>query len=253
MPHRTPLLRMARDGSPGSAARWARPVGPRALALLVLAASALALAGCSTGTQAATEAPPAATTPPVTATPARPTAPAPAVAPSTPGPTIAPTIAPPSPSASSAPVAFSSPFYRYRLTFPAGWNAGPARTAWDGTARIDSNGPLVDRASGPGAKLFFVYGAAPTDLDLAEWSARGQSDVNAWHGCPAVAESETDVTIGGSPGRLHAFHCNNLYVMKAFVVRDGFGWAFNQLAPPGNEAADTAALAEMLAGVDWTD
>ncbi len=250
MPHRTPLLRMARDGSPGSAARWARPVGPRALALLVLAASALALAGCSTGTQAATEAPPAATTPPVTATPARPTAPAPAVAPSTPGPTIAPTIAP---SASSAPVAFSSPFYRYRLTFPAGWNAGPARTAWDGTARIDSNGPLVDRASGPGAKLFFVYGAAPTDLDLAEWSARGQSDVNAWHGCPAVAESETDVTIGGSPGRLHAFHCNNLYVMKAFVVRDGFGWAFNQLAPPGNEAADTAALAEMLAGVDWTD
>jgi hypothetical protein len=107
----------------------------------------------------------------------------------------------------------------------------------------------VDRAIGPGSKLFFVY-AAPTDLDLAAYAAKGQADVNAWHSCPATAESETDVTIGGEPGRLHAFHCQGLYVMKAFTVRGGFGWVFNQIGPPKQEAADTAGFTEMLAGVD---
>jgi hypothetical protein len=152
----------------------------------------------------------------------------------------------------ASPAVLVSPFYAYSLALPAGWRPGPARQAWDGTARIDSDGLFVDRAYGPGSKLFFVY-AAPTDLDLAAYAAQGQKDVNAWHGCPARAGSETNVTIGGSPGRLHAFHCSGLSVMKAFVVRDGFGWAFNQLAPPGNEASDTAAFEAMLTDVEWTD
>ncbi len=122
-----------------------------------------------------------------------------------------------------------------------------AAQAWDGSARIDSNGPYVDRATGPGSKLFFVY-SAPTDMDLGGYAAQGQKDVNAWHGCPATAESETDVTIGGVAGRLHGFHCQGLYVMKAFAVRDGSGWAFNQIGPPGDEAADTAAFGAIAGG-----
>lgn len=160
------------------------------------------------------------------------------------------------PAASSSPSAtvavLDSPFYGYTLPLPAGWSPqGPAQ-AWNGVSRIDSNGPYVDRATGPGSKLFFVYGA-PSRLDLAAYAADGQLDVWAWHGCPATAESETDVTIGGAPGRLHAFHCQGLYVMKAFVVRDGFGWAFNQLAPPGKEATDTATFVDMLADVDLAE
>lgn len=246
----------ARGSAPTTVPQPGRPAARRARPAILLAFAVLLVAGCSTGSSGAAgassapaEGPTAPGSAPTPVTPAPATvAPAASEAPSA-APADASSAAPSSP---AGPATITSPFYAYSLTFPAsGWSPQPAPTRWDGEARIDSNGPLVDRATGPGSKLFFVYGA-PTDLDLAAWSAKGQVDVNRWHGCPATAESETDITIGGTPGRLHAFHCNRLHVMKAFAVRDGFGWAFNQLSPPGQEPADAAALSAMLAEVEFT-
>jgi hypothetical protein len=239
------------------------PAARRARPAILLALAVLLVAGCGTGGSGAAGASPAPTQGPTAPSDTLLPTPAPATgAPESQAPVA--TVAAPSasaaaggassaaPSSPAAPATITSPFYAYSLTFPAsGWSPQPARTRWDGMAQIDSNGPFVDRATGPGSNLFFVYGA-PTDLDLAAWSAKGQMDVNRWHGCPATAESEADITIGGTPGRLHAFHCNSLYVMKAFAVRDGFGWAFNQLSPPGLEPDDTAALTAMLAKVEFT-
>lgn len=237
-----------------------RPAARRARPAVLLAIAVLLAAGCSSagqGTAGASSAPSGGSTAPAATSVPATTAPPPAtVAPAST--TAVPTTVP-SASASVAPVASASvpppspavlvsPFYAFSLGLPVGWRPQGAIQAWDGTSRVNSDGPYVDRALGPGSKLFFVYGA-PTDLDLAAWSAQGQKDVNAWHGCPATAESETDVTIGGLPGRLHAFHCQGLYVMKAFAVKDGFGWAFNQIGPPTQEAADTGAFEAMLADV----
>ena len=224
------------------------PAARRARPAILLALAVLLAAGCSAAGQGAAGTPSAPTGGPTS----------PADGSVDPARTTAPTVVPPtvtatpeaSLSASSGPATLASPFYRYSLTLPPGWTPQVAAMAWDGSARIDSDGPYVDRATGPGSKLFFVYGA-PTDSTLAAYATQGQEDVNAWHGCPATAESETDVTIGGAAGRLHGFHCQGLYVMKAFAVRDGSGWAFNQIGPPGDEAADTAAFSAMLADVDW--
>jgi hypothetical protein len=254
----------ARVSAPTTVRHPGHPAARRARPAILLAFAVLLVSGCSAGgsgaagasTAAGGSATPAGTPTPTPAPVA--TAPenqVPVATVADPNPSAAaasPAVASTAPSAQATPATFTSPFYAYSLTFPAaGWSPQPAQTQWDGKARVDSNGPFVDRATGPGSKLFFVYGA-PTDLDLAAWSAKGQGDVNAWHGCPRTAESETDVTIGGSPGRLHAFHCQGLYVLKAFTVRDGFGWAFNQIGPPKSEAADTTRLTGLLAGVEWT-
>ena len=245
-----------RGSAPTTVRRPGHPAARRARPAILLAFVVLLAAGCGTGgsgaagaSSAPTEGPTAPTSAPTPVMPA-PTTVTPAASEAPSG--AAGDASSAAPSSPAGPATITSPFYAYSLTFPAlGWSPQPAPTRWDGKARIDSNGPLVDRATGPGSKLFFVYGA-PTDLDLAAWSAKGQADVNRWHGCPATAESEADITIGGTPARLHAFHCNSLYVIKAFAVRDGFGWAFNQLSPPGQEPADTAALSAMLAEVEFT-
>jgi hypothetical protein len=249
---------MTADPSRRLATSAAPPASPSAPAVLLalailLGVAALLVVGCTAGGSGAPGAPWA--TGAASASPAGSsvavTSAVPTVDPATPAPSLAPTpTGPVSPLPSIGGAAtIGSSFYGYSLVLPAGWSPRPAAQAWDGSARIDSNGPYVDRATGPGSKLFFAY-AAPTDLDLTAYATQGQKDVNAWHACPATAESETDVTIGGEPGRLHAFHCQGLYVMKAFTVRDGFGWVFNQIGPPKIEAADTAAFAELLAGVD---
>jgi hypothetical protein len=247
-----PPRRLATASVPGEA-RSAPPAVRSARPAVLLALAVLLLAGCTSGGSGAPTDPSATGTASLapTESSAAVSSVAPTIVPATPAPTVASTAAgssSPHPSVGGA-ATIGSSFYGYSLVLPAGWSPQPAAQAWDGSARIDSNGPYVDRATGPGSALFFVY-AAPTELDLVAYAAQGQADVNAWHSCPATAESETDVTIGGEPGRLHSFHCQGLHVMKAFVVKDGFGWSFNELLPPGQEAADAAAFADLLAGVD---
>lgn len=238
---------------PITSRRHDAPAARRAWPALLLAVLVLLAAGCSAGGQAAAEG----SSSPVPATSG-------AATPAIPSPSSTPAASSIGGSASSAPVptpstaptlvaptgSFASPYYGYGLVLSTGWTWRPALEAWDGSARVDSDGPYVDRALGPGSKLFFVYGA-PTYLDPAGWSAKGQADVSAWHGCPATPETSVDVTIGAAPGRLHGFHCQGLWVMKAFVVRNGFGSVFNQIGPPGAEEADMEAFTALLSEVAW--
>jgi hypothetical protein len=146
----------------------------------------------------------------------------------------------------------TSPFYGYRLALPsADWFPAGAKQLWDGVAQIDSNGSYVDQAYGPGSALLFVYGA-PVTSSLDAWAKKGQQQTADWHGCPATPETTRDIVVGGEPARLNGFHCQGLWAQKAFVVRHGFGWAFNELSAPGQEAADSAALADLLMRVEWT-
>lgn len=159
------------------------------------------------------------------------------------------------PEPEATPVVFDSAAYGYRAMFPADAISGtptPAAQPWDGEALIDSGGPYTDQFARPGSRLAFVYGA-PTTLDLAAYAEDGQRRKNEWHDCPATPERSVPTTFGGTPALLYSFTCGGLRVFSLYVVHDGMGVVFNQLTPPGNEAADEADFAGSLAGWGWLD
>ncbi|HYN47561.1 MAG TPA: hypothetical protein VER83_01770, partial [Candidatus Nanopelagicales bacterium] len=135
-----------------------------------------------------------------------------------------------------------------------------ATQPWDGTSRIDSNGPYTDQVVVPGSILFFVYGA-PTDLDLDAYAARTQSQVAEWHECPAnpgagpgsepAGYLATNLTLDGTPGRLHRMTCLGSFVQKLMVVRDGRGLVVNMLAPPGKVDEASRLFEELVAEMTW--
>ena len=215
-----------------------------------LAAVALALATATAACGGASAEPTGAL---VEATP-QPSGIAPAASAEAPAVTVAPTPGP-TPTAEATPVEFDSAAYGYRAVFPAGEISGsptPAAQPWDGEAVINSDGPYGDRFARPGSRLLFVYGA-PTALDLAAYAEDGQRKKNDWHGCPATPERSVETTFGGTPALLYSFECGGLRVFSLYVVHDGMGVVFNQLTPPGSEAADEADFAELLAGWSWLD
>ena len=155
----------------------------------------------------------------------------------------------------ATPVEFDSSAYGYRAAFPADAITGTPTAAaqpWDGDALIDSDGPHTDRCARPGSRLVFVYGD-PTTLGLAAYAEDGQGQKNEWHDFPATPERSVPTTFGGTPAYLDSFMCGGLRVFSLYVVLDGMGVVFNQLTPPGNEAADEADFAELLAGWGWLD
>ena len=181
------------------------------------------------------------------ATPASvPATPAPATpAPVTPEPTPKPT-----PEPTPEPYERASDAYDSRVTLPGASLVRQALRAWDGEARIDSDGPFVDRVSLPGSILFFVYGA-PTDLDLAAYAAKSQAQVAEWHDCPTRPASVTDLPLDGTAGKLHQMTCLGVFVQKLMVVRDGQGLTVNMLAPP-NVVDDASQLFEdLVATMTW--
>ncbi len=182
-----------------------------------------------------------------TASPAAPSSSPAAVASPPPSASAAPAQ---TPTPSPTPALFTSAAYDYRSAYPGTWVASQAQEPWDGTARIDSNGPYTDQVMIPGSILFFVYGA-PTTLTAEEYAAQGQAQVAAWHGCPAKADSVAEVAVDGAPGRLHAFLCSGLLVQKLMVVRDGEGLVLNMLAPPDGETDPRALFREIVAGITW--
>lgn len=214
-------------------------VGVLLAVLALFASSALLLGGCSSTSDGST-APPGASPP---ATP-------------TPGPTSAPTApSEPSPTPAPTPTVFDSVAYGYRATFPGGLLAVPpseAQQRWDGEAVVNSDGPYTDRFYLPGNRLLFVYGAS-TDLDLGDYAAEGQRLKHEWHDCPETPEEAVETTFGGQPAVLHSFPCGGLRVFSVFAVRDGYGLVVNQLTPPVDVAADTAAFLELLAGWIWLE
>ena len=218
------------------------PASPARRGLIAVLALAAALAACG---GAATRAPATPATPAAVASPT----------PAAPTPT-----ATPSPTPSASPVAFRSTAYGYATSYPGGWLVDQAKQAWDGEARIDSNGPYVDSMILPGSILFFVYGA-PTDLDLAAYADRVQAQVADWHACPAVPGTgpgsepasylATDLALDGTPGRLHRMICLGSFVQKLMVVRDGKGIVLNMLAPPGSQAEAVQLFRDLVAGITW--
>jgi hypothetical protein len=177
----------------------------------------------------------------------------------TPVPTAEPTVKP-TPKPSPTPVAFVSTAYGYVLDVLPTWLADQAKQAWDGEARIDSNGSYVDSMILPGSILFFVYGA-PTDLDLDAYAAKTQAQVAEWHACPAdpgggpgsepAGYLATDLDLDGTPGRLHRMTCLGSFVQKLMVVRDGRGLVVNMLAPPGSQAEAEQLFRDLVAGISW--
>lgn len=205
------------------------PAGP-GVALAV--AVAVLVAGCGGAAATATPAP----------TPAPTAAPAPTASPA---PTTATTASP-----TATPAAFTSAAYGYRAVFPGAWRPKQASKPWDGTSRIDSDGPYTDQVPIPGSILFFVYGA-PTDLDLDAYAAKTQADMVAWHACPEVPAGTADLALDGTPGRLHEMACLGLFVQKLMVVRDGKGLVVNMLAPPGSADEARQLLRDLVATMIW--
>ncbi len=156
----------------------------------------------------------------------------------------------PTPTSSPTPVAFVSKAYGYALDVSPTWLADQAKQAWDGEARIDSNGPYVDSMILPGSIQFFAYGA-PTDLDLDAYAAKTQEQMVAWHECPVTPDSATDLALDGTPGRLHQMTCLGSFVQKLMVVRDGEGLVVNMLAPPGSRAEAEQLFRDLVAKIDW--
>lgn len=211
---------------------------------LALGALAVVLSSCG-GTATA----PATTTGPVTT--AANTAPSVAPTPVTPAPTATPAstgqlvvVTPP-----PAPSVFKSPLYGYTIDLPAAaevTDVRPATARWDGTATINSDGPLVDRFSRTGSRLAIIL-AAPTDLDLDAYQAAVHAKAVTEHGCPEEVARERDFAISGTPAKVVAFVCGGLQVYEATMVRDGMGLIAKQLTPPpGSPALETASLDDFM-------
>lgn len=219
--------------------RWRTTLAARSAAGLVLAAAVAACGGAASAPVASAPTGPGATTGPV------PTASA--------GPTDAASSTPtgtPAASPSPSPAPFGSAAYGYTIELPGTAVAEPALRAWDGTSRIDSDGPFVDRVRLPGSVLFFVYGA-PTALTLDEYAAETQRQMAEWHACPATPDSTADLALDGTPGRVHRMTCLGLFVQKLMVVRDGRGLVVNMIAPPDRVDEATRTFEELVAGMAW--
>jgi hypothetical protein len=225
-------------------ARSRSTLGRNLVVTVMLGSLAGALAACS-GTAAAP------VTTPVPVTTAANAAPRVTPAPTTPAPTATPErtsqivmVTPP-----PAPSVFKSPLYGYTIDLPAGaevTDVRPATDRWDGTATINSDGPLVDRFSRTGSRLAIIL-AAPTNLDLDAYQAAVHAKAVTEHGCPEEVARERDFAINGTPAKVVAFVCGGLQVYEATIVRDGMGLIAKQLTPPpGSPALETASLDDFI-------
>jgi hypothetical protein len=120
------------------------------------------------------------------------------------------------------PEAFVSPFYHYSLVLPAEADAfawHPAKSAWDGVARMDSESEDIDRVVTAGGTLF-AFGQ-PTHADLKAYRTQIIAALTRWHPCTGVTERAT--TIAGEPARLIACTSEPFLVTRLVVVHRGFG------------------------------
>jgi hypothetical protein len=136
--------------------------------------------------------------------------------------TILPATPSPTPSPTPVPEAFVSPFYHYSLLLPAeaeafAWH--PAKYAWDGAARMDSESEAIDRVVTAGGTLF-AFGQ-PTHADLKAYRAQIIAALTGWHPCSGVTERATK--IAGEPARLIACTSDPFLVTRLVLVHHGFG------------------------------
>jgi hypothetical protein len=161
------------------------------------------------------------------------------------GTTIVPATpeATPVPDATTVPEAFVSPFYHYSLLLPADADAftwHPAKSAWDGVARMDSESEAIDRVVTAGGTLF-AFGQ-PTHADLKTYSAEVIATLTRFHPCSGVTERAT--TIAGEPGRLIACTSEPFLVTRLVLVHLGFGLVFTLDYEAGTPVERQMALLE---------
>ncbi len=152
------------------------------------------------------------------------------------------------PGSSPTPTVYTSSRYRYSITLPAGWFAGPALQTWDGKGAPTIIDNTVD-TFGSSA----LAAAAPTKSSLSEWVATNIAAVVQDHSdtCPTSPDSVTPVTIGGQPGTLVAWNCGIL-INNALTVVNGYGYLFTFRDPAiaaATDPADEALFTTMLRSV----
>jgi hypothetical protein len=164
---------------------------------------------------------------------------------STPAPTGQLVVVTPPP----APDVFVSPLYGYKIDLPGTaevTQVRPAMESWDGTSRIDGDGPMVDQFGRTGSRLAFIL-AAPTGLDLDAWAAAVHANAVRDHGCPDEVARERDFEVDGVPAKAAASVCQGVHVYEATLVQDGVGVIAKQLTPPpGTPELEEASFAEFV-------
>ena len=149
---------------------------------------------------------------------------------------------------------FTSRVYRYTEALPRGWFPNGARQRWDRKGAPADTDPTVDLFLGPGGVEAWVY-AAPTNKNLAAYTAKTIQASHAGHPCPAVPQTNQAITIGGAPARLLSMQCpagSGFLVEIAVTVHHGTAFVFASQHPPGtpvHKPADRAAFRKFLTGI----
>lgn len=155
-------------------------------------------------------------------------------------------IVPATPSPTPVPEAFVSPFYHYSLLLPAEADAfawHPAKYAWDGAARMDSQSEATDRVVTAGGTLF-AFGQ-PTNADLKAYRAQIIAALTSWHPCSGVTERATK--IAGEPAQLIACTSDPFLVTRLVLVHRGFGLVLTLDYEAGTPVERQMALLESYA------
>jgi len=156
-------------------------------------------------------------------------------------------------SPTASPVTFTSPFYGYTVTLPAGWSATPAAKVWDGKGAPGSEDPAVDKFHGPGLRTVHAF-VTPISVDLAAYSEdiiarNAQSHTE----CPPQPESVESTKVGPDPATFIAWNCGILINLVVGLHRDqGFQFLFRDPdLHQASDATDQAAFESMLDTVSW--
>ena len=150
---------------------------------------------------------------------------------------------------------FTSREYGYTEALPAVWRlARQATRQWDGTGAPGYETPVVDLFQGPGSLQAWVL-AAPTNKNLAAYTATVIRESHANHPCPVRPQTNQAITIGGAPARLLGMQCapgSGFLVEIAVTVHHGTAFVFASQHQPGTPVhypADRAAFRRFLAGI----
>ena len=157
-----------------------------------------------------------------------------------------------SPAASTT--TFTSPFYGYTVTLPAGWTATPATVKWDGKGAPGSDDPAVDKFQSDGQASVHAF-AAPISIDLAGYAADVMARNAQFHGdtCPPKPDSVAQTTVGTDPGTFIAWNCGILINLALGRHADtGYEFVFRDPSVhQATDAADRATFDAMLKSVTF--
>jgi hypothetical protein len=168
----------------------------------------------------------------------------------------------PSPSPSATAVTswtMESTAYGYSWTFPAdvvSMKPTPATIPWGGETPCivqDACSDWMGLKGEPGTadRLLWAFGT-PTDLDRDAFDADMRNRMSTWRGCPVESEIARDITLDGTPARIHAFTCpsgdaTDLHV-RVYAVRDGVGLVISMAKPDSGEPLVAADEIDRLLG-----